>query len=333
MAQPHDKDGLSDMTSPSKLSIDAVSALIRETDQGAPLADERVAELTGISGLKTVGLLQRLVRMFEGDDSACYLEVGVFQGLTLISSSIAAPTLPCFGIYNFATLDPDGMNIDIVQRRLQKYDVKNAQLINEDFEVALQTLGARLDGRKVAVYFVDGPHDYRSQLICLMLIKPFLHERAVIIVDDANYPDVRWSTRDFLLGHNNFKMLFETYSPAHPANMSDDIKTGHELGWLNGINVMVRDPEGHLDEMLPPTAPRERDIYLNEWLAHRLRLADLAPEALVLADKVCRADQQGEGAARKVLQEKYQDNATYFDSLFEDRNVFSDDLPSSRLNG
>ncbi len=311
--------------------IENIIEILRRTERDGLLSDRRAEGLSGLSGLKTVGLLQRLARLFENDDQACYLEIGVFQGLTLVSAAIEAPSLACFGIDNFATLDPQGENLGIVRQRMNKFATANATLINQDFEKALESLDKHIGKRKLAVYFVDGPHDYRSQLICLLLAKKHLHENAIIIIDDANYADVRWSTRDFLLGHPEFKMLFEAYSPAHPANLGNDEKKIHEAGWLNGVNVLVRDTDGLLDDMLPPTKPDERQLYLNEWLAHRLRLAELAPQALALADNICRGEKH-EQASTDLL-ERYAKNSRRFSARYPDRNTYSNGLSEGRFNG
>ncbi len=309
-----------------------VIAAIDETERKGILADHRADGLSGISGLKTIGLLQRLVRLFAGEADACYLEIGVFQGLTLVSTALEAPELPCFGIDNFATLDPEGENQAIVRERLDRFGAANATLIDADFEEALEGLDAYLGGRKVGVYFIDGPHDYRSQMVCFLAGLKHLHDRAVIIIDDANYPDVRWSTRDFLAGHPEFKMVFEAYSPAHPVNMTAEEKETHELGWLNGVNILVCDPEGLLPDMAPPVDPAERTLYLNEWLAHRKRMAELAPEALDLAGAVCSGDAEAEKKARDALLKKQTGLKDEFEGRFSDRNVYSAGLTQARFN-
>lgn len=319
-------------TPPGRDHIERVLGIIQDTEDGGLLTDRRADGLSGISGLKTVGVLQRLARLFAGERDVCYLEIGVFQGLTLVSTALEAPELPCFGIDNFATLDPDGTNQSIVRERLDRFGVTNATLIDADFEVALEGLDAHLGGRKVGVYFVDGPHDYRSQLVCLLAGLRHLHDRAVIVIDDANYPDVRWSTRDFLTGHPEFKMVFDAYSPAHPANMTADEKAVFEAGWLNGVQILVRDPDGDLPAMMPPTDPTERTLFLNEWLAHRLRLAELAPEALALADAVCTKDENAEAAARENLESRYRDGKNLFAGRLPDRNMNSAGLAPSRFN-
>ena len=319
-------------TKPGRDHIDKVLGIIRDTEESGLKTDRRADGLSGISGLKTVGVLQRLAQLFAGEADACYLEIGVFRGLTLVSTALEAPELPCFGIDNFATLDPDGENQAIVRERLDRFGAANASLIDADFEEALEGLDAHLGGRKVAVYFVDGPHDYRSQLVCFLAGLRHLHERAVIVIDDANYPDVRWSTKDFLTGHPEFKMVFDAYSPAHPANMSREEKAVYESGWLNGVQILIRDPDGDLPDMFPPIDASERTLYLNEWLAHRLRLAELAPEALILADAVYIDDGEAEAKARENLLSRLKENAKLFSGRLADRNMNSAGLPTSRLN-
>lgn len=319
------------MTATNRDFIGRVLATVAETDRAGLLADHRARGLSGISGLKTVGLLQRLQRLFAADATACYLEIGVFQGLTLVSAALEAPAMPCLGVDNFRILDPESKNLSIVNQRIAAFATTNARLLNMDFEAALETLDAHMGGRKVAVYLVDGPHDYRSQLICLLLAKRHLHERAVIVIDDANYVDVRMATRDFLLGHADFKMAFEAYTPDHPANLDAETKSKAEAGWLNGVNVLVRDPDGLLPPMLPEV-PADRTLYFNEWLTHRLRLAELAPQALMLADAAVRKDGAAERAARERLEAEYAGARNIFDGRHADRNVASRGLTVGRLN-
>jgi predicted O-methyltransferase YrrM len=315
----------------SQIHIKRVLEIIEETNRDGLLTDRRAEGLSGISGLKTVGALQRLAQLFADDAGACYLEIGVFQGLTLVSAALEAPGLTCFGIDNFATLNPKGENKKVAAGRIEKFGATNATLIDADFEQALEGLDAHLLGRKIGVYFVDGPHDYRSQMVCLLAAKRHLHAHAVIIVDDANYPDVRWSTRDFLVGHPDFKMVFEAYSPAHPANMDPEELKRWEDGWLNGVNILVRDPDGFLPNMLPPVGG-DRTVYFNEWLAHRLQAAHLAPEAIDLAGAILRGDEEAEQNARDALSNAFDGNRARFESRHPDRNTDSGGLPEARFN-
>jgi predicted O-methyltransferase YrrM len=319
------------MTKTRQEFLKRIVAAIRETEAQGLLHDRRNAGLTGISGMKTVGAIERLSALFNADAAACYVEIGVYQGLTLVSAALAAPALPCFGIDNFATLDPKGENKKIAEERLKRFAADNARLIDADFEAGLAGLDKHLLGRKIAVFFIDGPHDYRSQMVCLLAALRHLHDDAAIIVDDANYACVRQATADFLAGHPDFKMVFEAYSPAHPANMTAPEKARWEKGWLNGVNILVRDPEGRLPDMLPPTDP-DRTRHLNEWLVHRLRRAELAPEAVALADAVVLGDKAAEATARNALLEKHALWRKATDGRFADRNTHSAGLTAGRFN-
>ncbi|MDO8607438.1 MAG: class I SAM-dependent methyltransferase [Phaeospirillum sp.] len=306
-----------------------VIAAIGEADRDGLVSDKGSDVLGGLSGRATVGLLQRLVGLVEDRNSLCYLEIGVFQGLSLLSVAIEHPEFVCFGIDNFSILDPKGENLGIVQDRTRRLKAVNAHLINRDYEAALEHLSEHIGDRKVAVFFIDGAHDYRSQLMALLLIRPYLAERAVVIVDDANYFDVRQSTRDFLVSHPEFKMVFEAYSPGHPANLDDATRETHEAGWLNGVNVLVLDHSNVLPVMLPRVEPLARDLYVNEWLAHRHRYAELAPQALDLAAAALNGGDMATATAR--LAEAYAKDKPTFDSRLSDRNLHCEGLPERRF--
>jgi predicted O-methyltransferase YrrM len=248
-----------------------VDAIEQSRQEGAAL---ELPFLSGFSGAKLLGVLQRLTA--AAPEGSAYLEIGVYQGLSLVSVASANPTVPCVGVDNFAYFDPAHRNRATVLERAERAGASNVTLVDADFEDALDELDRRLSGRRIGVYFVDGPHDYRSQLMCLLLARPFLHPEAAIVIDDCNYAHVRQANRDFLRSHPEFKLLFESYTGTHPDNMSDDERARARRGFWNGVNVLVRDPAGRLRALEPPTL-RSRELYENEHLVHGLRYAHLAP--------------------------------------------------------
>ena len=72
------------MTIKVKNLINAIS----ESEDNGFLKQPDKDILTGFSGEKIIGLLQRFSTLFT-EEKACYLEVGVFQGLTLLSVASA----------------------------------------------------------------------------------------------------------------------------------------------------------------------------------------------------------------------------------------------------
>jgi predicted O-methyltransferase YrrM len=235
---------------------------------------EYLADLQGYSGKKLIAALQRVSMACLKNDT-CYLEIGVYRGLTLTSvGKVLPPEVKVFGIDNFALFDKEGKNQLIIQEALNKHGVKNAQLINEDYEDALEHLEKHIGTNKVGVYFIDGPHDYRSQLMCLELARKHLAPGAVIFVDDSNYEHVRQANADFLVSHPEFKLLYENYTDMHPENLND-ISVAKE-GWWDGINILIHDPENKLERKYPPTQ-RVRIKFENEHMIHAMQANVLAP--------------------------------------------------------
>jgi len=287
--------------------------------------------LTGFSGKKLVGMLQRLAIYQKSIDAGCYLEVGVFQGLTLISVASVINRETVFGIDNFSHYDPQGKNQEIIQERTNANNLENVKLINMDYEDAFEGLKKFIGSEKIGTYFIDGPHDYRSQVMCLQLVKPHLSDRAVIVVDDCNYRHVRLANKDFLRTNPEFKMLFETYTTSHPGNMTLKENEKARKGWWNGVNVLVNDPENILDVMYPQTL-RDRRLYENEHIVHPAKYGFLAPEAVylcsfILSFKPIRALKMITRMVAKVRKSDREVIGTYFSM-----NTYSEKLPHNRFN-
>ncbi len=244
---------------------------IKEASEKGSLIEKNEV-LTGYSGESIYGTLQRLAKETLTPET-CYLEVGVYQGLTLLSTAKAAPEHSFFGIDNFAFFDRDGKNEQIINDRMNKLSITNAHLINCDYEDALENLSKYIGNKKVGIYFIDGPHDYRSQFMCLMLIKPYLADNAVILVDDSNYRHVRQANRDFLLTNPEFKLLFQSYTKAHPLNVSANEKANSMKNWWDGINMIYKDTNNELAPFYPETF-RDRTLYENEHILQASQYPD-----------------------------------------------------------
>ena len=133
----------------------------------------------------------------------------------------------------------------------------------------------------------------------------------VIVIDDANYPDVRQATYDFLMAFPEFKLVFDAYTSGHPSNLDAEELKRNEQGWLNGINILVRDTENRLPVMLPPVTA-QKTLYFNEWLVHRHQLAELAPEALDLAQAMLLSMTERIPDTRRLLEEKFAASKSQF---------------------
>ena len=297
--------------------IEKVVAAIEESERsGRMLVLDGPA---GLAGERTAGLLQRCAALAAAD-GACYVEVGVFRGYTLCSVAAAAPEMACFGIDNFVQFDPAGENRRIVSEGLARHAHGNAVLIDADFEEALRSLPERIGARRIAVYFVDGPHDYRSQFLSLELARPHFAPQAVIVIDDCNYEHVRRANADWLRCNPEFALLFEAYSAAHPDHLSGPQLVTARAGWWNGVNVLVRDPSRSLPRTHPPVDP-SRQRYFNDHIVHAARYAELAPELL---------DALGSGSFGRLIRSVIGAWGR-FAGRYPRANTYSDQLPSRRI--
>ncbi len=312
----------------NKAFANKIYQAIRDSESSGFLFE--IDELCGFSGAKIIGTLQRLCKLILSDH-ICYLEVGVFRGLTLLSVAKAAAEYPVYGIDNFCQFDPKGNNQSFVESQIHNLGLNHVHLINMDFEEALENLNPYIQDRKIGVYFVDGPHDYRSQIMCLELIRPYLADHAVIVVDDSNYQHVRQANRDFLVTHPDFKLFFEAYTPCHPNNMPKTLRQDAEHGWWNGLNIILKDPESILAPMYPPTQ-RNRTLFFNDHIIHSSRHAFFADTILslmssLLSFRIFRA-------AKELF--KFQCRLWGLPREFKGRhlslNTYSDTLPHSQYN-
>lgn len=301
---------------------------IQEAEEHGPLSEEPAG--SGFSGKKLIGALQRLCRVVLRD-RICYLEVGVFQGLTLLSAARAASGHAVYGIDNFSKHDPQGTNRSIVESRIRATGLENVHLIDKDFEDALENLDSLIESRKIGVYFVDGPHDYRSQLMCLELARPFLADPAVVVIDDSNYQHVRQANRDFLVTHSEFKLLFEAYTECHPRNMSGEQREKAKTGWWNGVNILLKDPDSLLAPMVPPTQ-RNRAFFFNDHGVHSDRHAACSAEGLRFCSSLLswRFIQAGKELCKFYIHSR--NTPPEQKGRFLKLNTFNQALPASRYN-
>lgn len=307
------------------IQIEAYKEAIRMANEHGLLEQEQSDVLTGFSGEKLVGAIQRLIEAQKNLKNTCYLEVGVFQGLTLLSAALANPDKACFGVDNFSFFNEENENHEIVKKRIEKLRLPNANIIDSGFEEAFSNLENHLGGRKIGVYFIDGPHDYRSQLTCLMFAKPYLADHAVILVDDSNYQHVRQANADFLRTFDEFALLFEAYTPAHPANLNDEKKSRALEGWWNGLNILVHDPDHILKRELPETG--SRDLYYDSHEVFRHEFAGIAyPIMKGLSDVL-----DGKQEIGKVLDMAKLYRRENSQAIYKHRNTYSSHLPDYRF--
>jgi protein O-GlcNAc transferase len=220
-----------------KLQAFTQNLAARYQDWGLPSVQPRSDRYHGVvravRGMTTPNVLQLLneaVAYLEAGEVYC--EIGCFQGATLIGALLGHPGCPAYAADNFCEFDPQGQNHAALQANLAAYGLEKQVLFhNQEAEDFLATL--RKTQVKVGVYLYDGAHDYRSQLMGLLLAVPLLAEHALLVVDDGNWPAVKQATWDFLAARPEAHLLFDLPTPGNC----------HPTFW-NGLMVLGWDAQG-----------------------------------------------------------------------------------------
>lgn len=257
--------------------INKIKSILRNVESSKYVKNKFVYD--GLSGNKLLNFLINSSSLMKKDE--VYLEIGVFQGYTLINNGLSNKNKVFFGIDNFSDVNKDMNNEKIVRSRISENNLKNTNLIKGDFKNILLNLKKYIGERKISVLFIDGPHDYRSQFLCLEYSKEFLSNNSVIIIDDSNFNHVRRANKDWLKANKQFKLIFEKYYKKHPKISSLLEKKELKNEWWNGVNIIIKDNKNLLPYRFPKCSDDDR-LFINDHFIHANRNAHLAPYFLNL---------------------------------------------------
>ncbi len=183
-----------------------------------------------VAGMNTENirfLINEIVRLFA--KGGLYMEIGTYQGCSLLSAALFNSSTKCVGIDNFSLFDPKKDNEQYLQSNLAKFDnPQNIHLCRGDYKDVIPKYFEQRDNTKVHVYFYDGPHSFVDQLEGLEIVLPYLARECVILVDDLNVPEVERANRQFLRHNSNFRSVFR-------------VRTDGEdpFTWWNGFEIIA----------------------------------------------------------------------------------------------
>ena len=182
--------------------------------------DPRFADiLQRVHGMTTGNVLALLnLAVACLDERESYLEIGSFRGATLIGALHGQRNRKAIAVDNFSEFNVDGANEAVLHANLAAFSMHDrVEFHNRDFRDCLVDLRSR-ESLRVGVYLYDGAHDYRSQLLGLLLAVPLLAPHSLIVIDDANVPAARDATHDFLLVEPRAHILLDLPTPGncHP---------------------------------------------------------------------------------------------------------------------
>jgi predicted O-methyltransferase YrrM len=193
---------------------------------GAPL-DRRFAKVVetvdGMSTEHTLTLLNLAASMLPAGES--YLEVGSYRGRSAVGAALGHPDRAFTAIENFREFGLDPAESErLLRKALEDWDVADrVRLLRGD---GFRLLLAGAVPGPVGVYFYDGAHSRLAQHLGLGLAEPVLADEALVVVDDASWPQVERSTVRYVARNPGYELLFDLR-----AGRAEDPR------WCNGVKV------------------------------------------------------------------------------------------------
>ena len=192
-------------------------------------------------GYEIQGITSNRVRHFLNNlcshDDAVYLELGTLMGSTFFAATMGN-SIENIGVDDFSDAECKPMTNNLhwsevgkafeeFQRHFKEYENGKSTFLKSDI---LDLTKEDFEGKKPNVVFYDANHDYVQQLNALNHIAPFLADKFILVIDDANFDGVIESAIQFVKD-NNYDLYFERKI------LSKIIE--NPTHWWNGLFVMV----------------------------------------------------------------------------------------------
>jgi Methyltransferase domain len=141
-----------------------------------------------------------------------FVNVGVWNGFTLLSGMLGNPDKRCVGVDNFSEF---GGPREQFLSRFNSYKSEAHHFYDADYRDYFENSHSG----EIGFYIYDGNHSYENQMAGLKTAEPFLGQGAIVLVDDTNGVEPRQATLDFI-GRNasKYELLLDacTRGNKHP---------------------------------------------------------------------------------------------------------------------
>ena len=199
-----------------------------------PKSDQWPKTLTPKPNINTLNLMKLLNSAVEHTEpDEIYCEIGTTQGLTLIGALFEHTEKMAYAVNNLSNFDSTGELQQELLENLQQFNLESQVFFcDQDLEEFLLELREIETENNIGVYFYNGSPEYRSVLLGLMLIKPFLSKKALVVINNSNKSLVQQAYWDLIASFPQYKILSE---------LPDFAQINHLFG--NGIQLLSFDSE------------------------------------------------------------------------------------------
>ncbi len=180
-------------------------------------------DIDGMSTEHSLTLLNAAVGCLG--DGEWYVEVGSYRGRSLVGAMLDHDHDRFLAIENFREFgfDPE-IGHSTLMNTLSRWGVRDrVRLIRGEAFRVLPVMGAP---GPVGVYFYDGAHSRLAQYLGLASAEALLADEALVIIDDATWPQVASSTQSYIDAHPGYELLFDIRAEQQ-----------YDPRWCNGVKV------------------------------------------------------------------------------------------------
>lgn len=181
-----------------------------------------LAEIPAMATENKLRLLNCAVAALDAGAGEIYVEVGCYQGASLVGAATGNPRARIFACDNFTQFDGAA---DALRRTL---DARTAPgqvaFFDMDFRDFLRA--APFAPARIGAYFYDGGHSFADQYDGVALAIPHLADDAIVIIDDTNKRAARAANNLIARALPGFELILDLRTPRN-----------HSPTWWNGVQV------------------------------------------------------------------------------------------------
>lgn len=149
-------------------------------------------------------LLHLAVNCLQAEEVYC--EIGCFPGATLVAALLNNPGKIAYAI----EADESEEKLDFFVDNLSLFQLEDRVIFcQQSLEEFFFDLRGVTTDNSIGVYFYNGPSDYRSVLLGLLLVKSFLAPQALIVVNNTNYSSTQQAIYDFLAANSECQLILD----------------------------------------------------------------------------------------------------------------------------
>lgn len=181
----------------------------------------RLCKMRRKSTFAIAAIINRGVEQLPEDQA--YVALGVGHGFTMFAGMAAHPRRTCIAVDEFHNRRE---RREKFLRRFERWKSGSHYFHETNFRDYFQNIHQG----EIGLYLIDGERTYQDQWDALAAAEPFLAESGTILIDDANWPQVRKAALDFVSRSDfEYVTILDAQTP----------RSGHPTFW-NGMMILQR---------------------------------------------------------------------------------------------